>query len=464
MRLVIKFGGTSVGTSHALHNAAGIVKREAQAGREVCVVTSAMSGVTDQLVKFTDQSLASMTDETIVMQIMDFVRQLEDRHVAAITEIIQHPQLREETIVNVGEECRMLERVLMGLCFLGEVSPSARDLVHSAGERLAAQMLAGIVRSVGVAAQAVKGAEAGILTDEHWGEAVPNIPETRKRVPRALMPLISKGIIPVVTGFYGATPAGRPALLGRGGSDYVAGIIGDALDADEVWIMTDVDGIRATDPRIVPDAPILDVVSWQEAIELAYFGAKVLHPKTLVPLREKGIPSYVKNTFQPEARGTLASFERPSADKPVRVIANREGIALVNVASTLPQQEGMDLIETVLKPLRQADVPFYVEARSPAQAQSVIALEERHAKGLKDSSLPGGISAEIIGVHGMITLVGEGILGNPKVVETFVAALSASQIRIHAILGNPGGCSVSAMIPAGRSTEAVKLLYDRFMR
>ena len=463
MKLVIKFGGTSVGTPDALRNAAQVVKTQKQAGHQICVVTSAMSGITDQLVEFSQIAVDEIADEKLVMRIMDFVHGLEDRHAAAVAELIDDEEIREQTIIDIGQECRMLERVLMGLHFLGEVSPSANDLVQSAGERLAAPMLAGIIRSVGVEARAVKGTEAGIITDEHWGEAIPDVAETRKRVPEALNPLIDKGVVPVVTGFYGATPNGRPALLGRGGSDYVAGLIGDALNADEVWIMTDVDGVRSADPRIVPEAAILDTVTWQEAIELAYFGAKVLHPKTLIPLREKGISAYVKNTFQPDASGTVATFGSVDVEHPVRVIANREEIALAYVSSVGFQPDVQDPMALILEPLRRADVPIYVQARSSAQVQYAIALEERHVDQLTSIALPDTLRVHVDRGFSMVTLVGENLSANPKVLEMFVAVLNAHDIHIQAIVGNPKGCSISSILPEGRSQDAVRVLHKQFI-
>ena len=188
---------------------------------------------------------------------------------------------------------------------LGEASPRALDAVSSLGERMSVHLLAGALRAGGTPALPVDAAEI-VRTDDAFQSAAPDMAETRAaRAGDARAPMLAEGIVPVVTGFIGATADGVVTTLGRGGSDYSAAILGAALDADEVWIYTDVDGVMTADPRVVPDARTLDTLSYREMSELAYFGAKVLHPKTVLPALERGIPIRIRNTFNPSHPGTL---------------------------------------------------------------------------------------------------------------------------------------------------------------
>jgi aspartate kinase len=211
-------------------------------------------------------------------------------------------------------ERQSLEKVVMGSHLLGELSPMGYDVLVSEGERMCVPILAGCLGELGIDAVGFGGDEAGICTDNNYGSARPDEAKTRQRVRDRLLPRLKAGQVPVVAGFYGQSPRGRIAILGRGGSDYSATLLGCALDADEIWIMTDVTGIKTCDPRFVPDAQTLPILSYEVAAEMALLGAKVLHGKCAMPAALQNIPIRIANTFEPHLRGTYltATHGKPS--------------------------------------------------------------------------------------------------------------------------------------------------------
>jgi aspartate kinase len=287
--LVIKFGGTSVGSGEAFGRAAAIAAGAAQGGRPVAVVVSAMSGTTDALLRFVsggDGGVDGLCDA------------LTDRHLEAAREAVSAGLLPL-----VEERLRALIGAFPDLVRAPYPSAAARrDAVSSFGERLSSVVLAGAMSSAGVPASVV--AQDPIATDAHFGEAEVDVEETRLRCSRYVAPMLEAGTVAVVPGFVGRTPEGAVTTLGRGGSDLSATVVGRGLGASEVWIMTDVDGVLDADPRLVPDAALMPELSYREATLFATLGAKVLHRRTMEPASEAGTEVFVRNTFRPGAPGT----------------------------------------------------------------------------------------------------------------------------------------------------------------
>jgi len=289
--LVMKFGGTSMGSAERMRVAAQICT-EQKKHRPVIAVVSAMSGVTDLL--FNTFRHAEAGDETGIESNLDRLR---IRHEDACRELLDGER-RDAALQALHSLIAAYRRIAHGMRMLGELPPRSLDEGVAIGERLSSVLLAAYLNSTGVPAQAINGSDV-IVTDAVFGNATPLMDATRKKAQEILQPLLDTGVIPIFTGFNGATSDGRPTTLGRGGSDFSASILAAALDASELWIWTDVDGIMSADPRSVPDARILEALSYSEAAELAYNGAKVLHPRTLAPLAEAQIPVWSKNIFAP---------------------------------------------------------------------------------------------------------------------------------------------------------------------
>jgi bifunctional aspartokinase / homoserine dehydrogenase 1 len=294
--LVMKFGGTSMGSAERIKVAAGICT-EQKRQRPVVAVVSAMSGVTDLLLNTLRH--AEGGDESGIAANLE---RLTARHLEACKELLDDARC-QSTTSGIHALIGDFQRITNGVRMLGERPPRSVDEAIAIGERMSALMMSEYLKASGVAAEAINGASV-IVTDAVFGNATPIMPETRKKADQILRPVLERGAIAVVTGFNGATMDGRPTTLGRGGSDFSASILAAALDASELWIWTDVDGIMSADPRSVSDARVLDSLTYSEAAELAYNGAKVLHPRTLAPLIDRQIPVWSKNSFNLKHPGT----------------------------------------------------------------------------------------------------------------------------------------------------------------
>jgi len=301
----MKFGGTSIADQHCVNNVAGIVVTHVKKGFEVVVVVSALSGVTDQLLEASEKAKHRTLNE-----VLEILSTIEKRHLALAKETIGDEILRKETTKAVSENLEELRKVLTGISYLGEATPRSKDYVLSFGERLSAPILCGALRDHGLKANYYTGGEAGIVTDSNFGEALPIMKITKDRVQKIIGSSLEAGNTPVISGFIAESEDGSITTLGRGGSDYTAVIVGVASESDEVWFWTDSDGLMTADPKIEPLAKTIPEISFQEAIEMAIFGAKRMHPRALEPAIQAGIPVRIRNVFKPDALGTLITEEK----------------------------------------------------------------------------------------------------------------------------------------------------------
>ncbi|HKX81858.1 MAG TPA: aspartate kinase, partial [Nitrososphaera sp.] len=307
MRLVMKFGGTAVDSPDKVRSVAQLVKSHAKSNSIVCVV-SAVRGMTDGLLAVSDSVRRGDKNS-----IAEFVSKYSKMHVEIVEGAISDRKLREEASGIVRRIFGELEEVLGGIVLLGEVTPKSQDYLLSFGERLSAPIVSYALQDAGVKSTHMTGKEAGIVTDSNFGEARPLIDTTKLRVSHQLEPILKDSSVPVVTGFIGADQNGNTTTIGRGGSDYTATIIGASIGADEVWLWSDVDGLMTADPKIVKDAQVLKEVSFSEAMELALFGAKYMHPRALEPVMETKIPIRIRNTFNVKHLGTVIT-QNPSKE------------------------------------------------------------------------------------------------------------------------------------------------------
>jgi aspartate kinase len=321
--IVMKFGGTSVGSAERMQGVACLVKERSD--RKPVIVTSALSKVTDMLIR--GARLAVKRDP----ESEEVLREIRSRHERTINELFPAGPLREKLTSHLAAVLEELRTLYTGVHYLEELTSRSLDAVSAMGERISCEILAAALTQDGVRAEAVD-ARSLLITDESFGRANPDMEETTRRARRKLLPMIETNGVPVLGGFIGATPQGVTTTLGRGGSDWSAAIFGAALEAEEIQIWTDVDGMMTVDPRVVPEARVIPEVSSDEAAELAYFGAKVLHPATIKPAVEKGIPVRILNSINPASQGTII-ISRPTAgcDGPC-AIALKKGITIVLVS------------------------------------------------------------------------------------------------------------------------------------
>jgi aspartate kinase len=327
MSVVMKFGGTSVADPDAINRLIGIVRQQqAKAKSAPLVVVSALAGVTDKLV-----ALVQLTEDGASAKAAAEVNALLDRHLSVASAVTSAS--RERLLADVRREMEELNGLVHALSVLREVSPRSRDAVHAVGEVVSSRIVAAAFADHGIASAWVDARTVLVTDAEHTG-AAPDMMETADRVSEHVAPLIASGRVVVLGGFIGATASGITSTLGRGGSDYSAAIFGSCLGADEIQIWTDVDGMLTADPRIVPQPRLVPQLSFAEASELAYFGAKVLHPSTILPAVAKNIPVRILNSRRPENTGTLITAEARPMNGELTALACKRDVTVIDITST----------------------------------------------------------------------------------------------------------------------------------
>ncbi|MBN1487356.1 MAG: aspartate kinase [Anaerolineae bacterium] len=459
--LTMKFGGTSVGNAEAHTQAANIVLEQVPNWDHVVVVVSAMSGTTNALIK--GAKTAANGDGQIYRGI---VADLRVRHYRVVDALLTDANERAQLLATVDQYLDEFATFCRSVYVLGEVTPRAMDTISSLGERINARIMAAYLRQEGLKSQAIDATEL-IVTDDTFQKAAPLMEKTRKQVEKNLKPLLERGVTPVITGFMGATETGITTTLGRGGSDYSAAILGDALDSNEVWIWSDVDGVMSADPRIVPEARIIPVLSSSEVGELAYFGAKVLHPQTIRPVIEREIALWVKNTFNPTCPGTRIIREPENIPGTVKGITAIKGLSMVTV-------EGRGMIgvpgiaaRTFAAVASQGASVLMISQASSEQSICLIiptetvaavikALEEELTLELARRDIDRIWSLDDVVI---ITAVGAGMRGTPGVAARIFSALGESGINVIAIAQGSSECSISLVIDAGSAAEAIRTIH-----
>lgn len=461
--LVMKFGGTSMGSASRIKVAAGISAARKAEG-PVVVVVSAMSKVTDLLLETLRKCEAG--DRTAMDANLD---QLAERHIAALRELV--PSTRQAEVTQAIESLvAEFRRIAGGMLMLGERPPRSVDEGVAVGERLSALLLSAHLESEGVPAVAVNAREV-IVTDAVFGNATPIMDPTRERAAHVLGPLLAAGRLPVVTGFNGATADGRPTTLGRGGSDFSASILAAALDAAELWIWTDVDGIMSADPRLAPDAIVLPEVTYAEAAELAYNGAKVLHPRTLAPLVEKQIPVWSKNSFAPDKPGTRIIASADAAKGP-RAVTSMSNVSLVSLESASSEIPGTRLLARATDAIAAAGAEL-LALTSSSYRQSFCFLVRKDELQRTVEALESTLSLEIAHgyIHpitvdeevGLLAIVGEGMRGTPGLAGRIFTAISRDNVNIIAIAQGASELTIAIVVRRDGLEKAVRAVHSEFM-
>ena len=457
--LIMKFGGTSVGSAERIRAAAAIAVGE-QRKRPVAMVVSAMSKVTDLLLEVLRRAEAG--DKAGVDSDLEKLRK---RHVDTCHELLPEGQ-RAEALAAIAVLLGEFERIASGICLLGEAPPRSKDEAVAIGERLSTLLVAAWLRSQGTRAEAVNAAQA-IVTDAVFGNATPLMEATRAKARALLLPMLERGVLPVVTGFNGATADGRPTTLGRGGSDFSASILAAALDASELWIWTDVDGIMTADPRLVPDCAVLDEVTYREAAELAYNGAKVLHPRTLAPLIEKQIPVWSKNSFAPQKPGTKI-VPRIAAPVGARAVTSMANVALISIEPANSVLNGAQVMGRALDGLGRANVEV-LSMSSSSYRQSFCFLVREGELALAIESLEASLALELAHGYlrpievdeevGLLAVVGEGMRGTPGLAGRIFTAISRENVNIIAIAQGSNELTISIVVRKDGLEKAVRAVH-----
>ncbi len=463
--IVMKFGGTSLGDAELISTAAGIVQDTLKNGEDgVVVVVSAMSGVTNSLIEAATS--ASRHDGQTFRQIKDT---LLAAHRRVATDIVRDQEGCQALVEELEALLMDFENLCQSVFFLGELTRRGLDVVSSLGERMMVKIVAAALNESGVRARAVEATNL-IITDDNYGAASPIMAQTRDKTRTVLLPLLEQGITPVVTGFIGTTSQGVITTLGRGGSDYTASILGSCLASREVWIWTDVDGVMTADPRVVPEARTLPEISYSEAAELSFFGARVLHPKTILPAIESNIPLRIKNTFNPSHPGTVVVREaRPNAmtAKGISAICNLslitvEGRGMIGVPGVAARvfstvaREGISVL-MISQSSSEQNICFIIQ--QGATQKALNALEESFEPERARRNIDRIWAQEKVAI---VAVVGAGMKGTPGIAAKVFGALGRNKINVIAIAQGSSEHNISLVVDEQDVEEAVRYIHDEF--
>ena len=460
MRIVMKFGGVSVKDGENILHCANLVKKYSK-DNEVVVVVSAMQGVTDSLLHAAHKCYEEASHGFIKL----FIAELAKRHYDAIETAVKDKKIKEKVINRIDNLLDELEKILLGISYLGELTKRSEDYILSFGERLLAPIFSASLISLGVDSVALTGGDAGIITDSNYGRAKP-LSEVYSLIKSRIEPLISiKKLVPVVTGFIGVTKDGNITTLGRGGSDLSATLIAAAINADEVWLWKEVDGVMTTDPKIVPEAKLIPELSYQEAMELSHFGAKILHPRAIEPVMKRKIPVRIKNTFNPEAEGTVIRDGITSTKDVVKALSLIEKVSIVNISGA-----GFDFAEImteVFRILAENKVNVVMVAQSSSELNLSIVVDDsdydKAMEALKKIE-NGSIKVEGIRDVAVVSAVGAGMAGTPGVAGRIFSTLGRNKINVRMISQSCSEYNISFAVSKNEGKKAVKVLHDEFIK
>ncbi len=463
MRTVtMKFGGTSVGSPEAIRNVVDIVREARVTGERVLVVVSAMSGVTDMLL-----ASVKMAAHGNKWGYLSTAEKLRDRHEDALNQLLPANSLRERAINQINALLEEYTEICNAVSILGEDTARISDAIVSYGERMSARLVAAALNQVGIESGAFDAGDF-LITNDRFQSAVPIWEETQARVDSKLMPIVAKGITPVLTGFIGATLNGAITTLGRGGSDYSGSIFAAATNSDELIIWTDVDGVMTTDPRVDKRARVLPYVSYQEVGELAFYGAKVLHPKTVQPVLDKGIPIRVRNTFNPAHPGTLIGEVGEPSHTVIKAVTAIRHVSLLTVSGKgmigVPGIAGRTFLATA-----NAGANILMISQSSSEQSFCFLVTDTTAQDVK-ASIERQLAAEIanrdierVDIRDdvvIITAVGAGMSGTPGVAGRIFTTMGNNGINVIAIAQGSSECSISFVVAESHLKDAVVALHD----
>jgi aspartate kinase len=451
--VVMKFGGTSVEDPAAIGRTAAIVAGRVALGKQPVVVVSAMAKVTDQLLRAA--AAASTGDRTGALAISSRLRA---RHRDTATELVKNTADRAELIDAIDAKFDSLDEILRGLSAILELTPRISDLIVSHGELLSSRIVAAAFRELGVDAAHADAREI-VITDSQFQKAVPLDNLIEQRAQAKLLPLIAQGKVPVMGGFIASNEAGITTTLGRGGSDFTGALIGGALTAEAIEIWTDVDGIMTTDPRVCPDALRVKIISFEEAAELAYFGAKVLHPATILPAVKKNIPVLVLNSRNAACEGTRITSLAPPCKSPFKSIAVKKKLSIIDVvASRMLMTHGY--MKDIFTVFDKHQCPVDMVSTSEVSVSLTVDSNDKLPAIAADLSQLADVKYE--GKKALICMVGDDIRGKSGMAAQVFTAIK--HINVRMISQGASEINMSFMIDEEDADEAVRSLHAIFFK
>ncbi len=459
--VVMKFGGTSIANGQRMLEVAKIISNEH--GRQPIVVVSAVSQVTNLLVDLAGIAL----DKAQEANLKSGIERLRRIHHDIAIDLKLEPGAEKDLLTILDVQIIELESVLTSITSLGELTPRGNDLIICFGERLSLYLVAAALQRHGIATEAIKASEL-IVTDDTFGNAQPLFPDSCKKITPKLQRLIKNNVTPVITGYMGATAEGIVTTLGRGGSDYSATIIGHCIEAEEVWIWTDVDGVMTADPRDIKGAKTVKDLSYDEAAELSYFGAKVLHPRTMVAAAMSNIPILIKNTMRPAGKGTKisnSSFKHPDGAKAMTVLRQ---LSLITIQGK-GMQGVLGIAAKVFTTLAEQKVNVLFISQASSENNISLVTSGQHgtgaAKALHKAFRSELLTKKIETVReepdlAMIAVVGEGMRSHTSIAGRIFSALGRADVNVIAIAQGSSERNISLVVSEADATKAVQCIHD----
>lgn len=461
MKLVLKFGGTSIVSPENIRKVAAMTKLLSKE-HTIIPVFSAISGVTDDLIKITSYIKARNSEGA-----NSIARKLVKTHMEIANECVRNPKIRKDLVERMKADLDELQELVKAMLLLGEVTPRSYDYVVSFGERLSISLVAFALNDIGIRAVPLTGKDVGIITDANFTEARPLMDTTRLHVSHKIDDLAQKKVMPVIGGFAGADQHGNVTTFGRGGSDYTATIIASSIKADEVWLMSDVDGLMTTDPKIVRNARLIKEVSYVEAMEMALFGAKQIHPRALEPLVAKKIPLRIRNTFNLKNPGTLVTANlQPDTQKTVKCVSAIRHTGLVDVrGGSMVGAPGT--AATIFSTLARAGVNIMMISQSPSESSITIIVKKKdmdEAVNALETELLGKMikKVDVTVDVSIIALIGSGMRGITGVASKVFTAIARRGVNVIMIAQGSSELNIAFVVKDSDCNAAVQALHEEF--
>ena len=461
MRLVLKYGGTSISSAKDIQAVTNYINSLSK-HNEIVVVCSAISGTTDDLIEISQSIKKENKDKA-----EQLTSKIINRHKQLAKQTIKKSIIRKKLLEKLDTDFQELIALIEGMVLLGEVTPRSMDYLISFGERLSIKLISYAINDIGKKSISLTGKEVGIVTDSNFGESKPLMDTTRLRVSKTIDLQFSKKTIPVIGGFAGADQHGHVTTFGRGGSDYTATIIGSCIKADEIWLMSDIDGLMTADPKIVKNAKLLKEVSYIEAIEMALFGAKQIHPRTFEPLLTKKIPMKIRNSFNVKNEGTLVTDSPSISTKnTVKCVSSIRHNGLIDI-------RGGSMVGTpgtaakIFATLAKAGINVMMISQNPSESSITIVVKNidlDKAVNALEMELLGKIikKLEVTTDVAIIALIGLGMRGTVGVASKVFGAIQKNKINVAMITQGSSELNLAFVVKDSDSNVAVQALHDAF--